>query len=56
MDIIISLLTEIPLIFFGFLFLIFFLLLYLIQYFYISYNLKGICKIVLMMRGISSFH
>lgn len=46
MDIIISLLTEIPLIFFGFLFLIFFLLLYLIQYFYISYNLKGICKIV----------
>lgn len=51
MDIIISLLTEIPLIFFGFLFLIFFLLLYLIQYFYISYNLKGICKIIFNDEG-----
>ena len=35
-----------PLIFFGFLFLIIFFLSYLIQYSYIFYNLKGICKII----------
>ena len=46
MDIFFTLLTEIPLICFGFLFLIIFFLSYLIQYSYISYNLKGICKII----------
>lgn len=46
MDILITLLTEIPLIFFGFFFLIIFFFAYLVQYIYISYNLKGICKII----------
>lgn len=51
MDILIALFTEIPLIFFGFLFLIFFFLFYLVQYCYISYNLKGICEILFKNDG-----
>ncbi len=46
MNLLFILIREIPLIFFGLLLLLTFFVFYIIQYIYISYNLKGICEII----------
>ena len=48
MNILFQFIVELPLIFFGFLFLFLFLffIFYFIQYIYVSFNLKKICKVV----------
>ncbi len=46
MNILFQFIVELPLIFFGFLFLFSFFIFYFIQYIYVSFNLKKICKVV----------
>ncbi|WEI24409.1 hypothetical protein PYR74_11240 [Acinetobacter bereziniae] len=46
MDVFLSLFKEMPLVVLGFIFMSLFFVFYIIQYIYISYNLKGICKII----------
>ncbi|MCM8513967.1 hypothetical protein J0904_17860 [Acinetobacter bereziniae] len=46
MDVFLSLFKEMPLVVLGFIFMSLFFVFYIIQYIYISYNLKGICRII----------
>ncbi|WP_228270236.1 hypothetical protein [Acinetobacter bereziniae] len=46
MDVFLSLFKEMPLVVLGFIFMSLFFVFYIIQYIYISYNLKGIFRII----------
>ncbi|MDR3030064.1 MAG: hypothetical protein LBV35_16620 [Acinetobacter sp.] len=46
MDVFLSLFKEMPLVVLGFIFMSLFFVFYIIQYIYIYYNLKGICRII----------